>query len=160
MEFPGQELDPSCSCNFGDQTCVLALQRCCWSHCATAGTPWIVSFTLSLSLFFFLRAAPATYGDLQAGGQIRAVPGELHCSHSNQCRIQAVSVTYTIAHGNARSPTHWVRPGIEPTTSWFLVRFVSAAPRQELLLLLSNIHWEVQTNHLVYRKNLCTRVQT
>jgi len=26
-----------------------------------------------------------------------------------------------------------VRPGIEPTTSWFLVRFVSAAPRQELL---------------------------
>ena len=26
-----------------------------------------------------------------------------------------------------------MRPGIESATSWFLVRFVSAAPRQELL---------------------------
>ena len=27
-------------------------------------------------------------------------------------------------HGNARSLTHWARPGIEPATSWILVRFV------------------------------------
>ena len=27
----------------------------------------------------------------------------------------------------------WVRQGIEPTYSWFLVRFISAAPQQELL---------------------------
>ena len=40
---------------------------------------------------------------------------------------------YTTGHGNARSSTHWGRPGIEPTTSWFLVRFVSAVPQQELL---------------------------
>ena len=40
--------------------------------------------------------------------------------------------TYTTAHGNTRSLTHWVRPGIEPTTSWFLVGFVSAAPWREL----------------------------
>ena len=26
-----------------------------------------------------------------------------------------------------------MRPGIKPTTSWFLVRFISAVPRQELL---------------------------
>jgi len=50
-----------------------------------------------------------------------------------QCRIWAVSATYTTAHGNASSLTHWTRPGIEPTTSWFLIRFVSAAPQQELL---------------------------
>ena len=31
-----------------------------------------------------------------------------------------------------RSLTHWVRPEIEPATSWFLVRFISAVPRQEL----------------------------
>ena len=31
---------------------------------------------------------------------------------------------YTTAHSNTRSLTHWVRPGIEPTTSWFLVRFI------------------------------------
>ena len=30
--------------------------------------------------------------------------------------------------------THWGKPAIEPVTSWFLVRFVSAAPRRELLL--------------------------
>ena len=30
---------------------------------------------------------------------------------------------------------HWVRPGIEPTTTWFLVGFIFAAPRWELLFL-------------------------
>ena len=40
-----------------------------------------------------------------------------------QCGIRTTSVTYTTAHGNARSLTYWVRPGIKPTTSWILVRF-------------------------------------
>ena len=34
------------------------------------------------------------------------------------CQIRAMSVTYTTAQGNAGSVTHWVRPGIEPATSW------------------------------------------
>ena len=42
-----------------------------------------------------------------------------------QCQIWAVSVTHTRAHGNTRSLTHWARPGIEPSTSWFLVGFIS-----------------------------------
>ena len=50
---------------------------------------------------------------------------------SEQCHIWAASVTYTSAHGNTGSLTHWVRLGIEPTTSWFLVGFVSAAPWRE-----------------------------
>ena len=29
-------------------------------------------------------------------------------------------MTYTTAHGNARSLTQWVRPGIKPTSSWIL----------------------------------------
>ena len=37
----------------------------------------------------------------------------------------------TIAHGHAGSLTHWVRPGIEPTSSWILVRFVTAEPQWE-----------------------------
>ena len=50
-----------------------------------------------------------------------------------QRQIWAMSATYyTTAHGNAGSLTHWLRPGIEPATSWFLVRFVSDAPQQEL----------------------------
>ena len=49
-----------------------------------------------------------------------------------QCGIWATSVTYTTAHGNARSLTHWAWPGIEPVTSWFLIRVVSAASQREL----------------------------
>ena len=56
-------------------------------------------------------------------------------SEPQQLGIRAASVTYTTAHGNARSLTPWARPGIEPTTSWFLVRFVSSVSRRELLLL-------------------------
>ena len=33
--------------------------------------------------------------------------------------------TYTIAQGNPRSTTHWARPGIEPKSSWILVRLVT-----------------------------------
>ena len=50
----------------------------------------------------------------------------------HQHRIQATSATYTTAHSNARSLTHQARPGIELEIPWFLVGFVSAAPRPEL----------------------------
>ena len=43
-----------------------------------------------------------------------------------------VDVTYTTAHGNIRSVTHWARPGIEPAYSLVLVRFDTAEPQQEL----------------------------
>ena len=46
--------------------------------------------------------------------------------------IQAVSETYTEAHGNTGSLTHWVRSGIEPASSWILVGFITAEPWQEL----------------------------
>ena len=39
---------------------------------------------------------------------------------------------------NARSLTHSARPGIEPATPWFLVRFTSAVPQWELLLYFLN----------------------
>ena len=44
--------------------------------------------------------------------------------------IWVASVTYTIVHGNARPLTHWARPGIELTSSWILVRFISPVPQQ------------------------------
>ena len=52
---------------------------------------------------------------------------------SQQYQIHAMSETYTTAHSNARSSTHWTRPGIEPASSWLPARFVSAEPRWELL---------------------------
>ena len=49
-----------------------------------------------------------------------------------QHHIQATSVTCTRAHGNAGSLTHWASPGIKHTSSWILVRFVTAGPPWEL----------------------------
>ena len=40
---------------------------------------------------------------------------------AQQFGIWAASVTYATGHGNTRSLAHWARPGIKPTTSWFLV---------------------------------------
>ena len=61
-----------------------------------------------------------------------------------QHRIWASSVIYTTAHGNAKSLTHWARPGIKSTSSWILVGFVSAAPQWELPKLYKRGHWHCQ----------------
>ena len=82
-------------------------------------------------LFLLSRGATAAYGSSQARGSNQSYSCR-PTPQQQQPRIQATSATYTTAHGNARSLTHWVRPGIEPTTSWFSVGFVSAMPRWEL----------------------------
>ena len=41
-----------------------------------------------------------------------------------QQQIGSTSVTYSTAHGHARSFTHWARPGMEPSTLWFLDSFL------------------------------------
>ena len=98
-------------------------QNLCISH-----SPQQIHMLKSLS-FVFLRATPMAYG----GSQPRGLNQSYCCwPIPQQCRIQAVSATYTTARGNAGSLTHWVRPGMEPPTSWFLVWFVSAAPWWEL----------------------------
>ena len=40
-------------------------------------------------------------------------------------------MTYTTAHDHAESLTHSVRPGIEPPSSWILVRFTTTEPQWE-----------------------------
>ena len=62
------------------------------------------------------------------------------CSHwptaqPQQCQIWAASSNYNTAHSNARSLTHWERPGVEPTSSWILVGFVTTQPQWELQIL-------------------------
>ena len=92
-------------------------------------------------LFFFsfclFRAVPTAYGGSRARGLIGAVAAGLHHSHSKQCQIQAASATHTTAHSISGSLIHWARPGIESTTSRFLVGFVSAVPWQKLLGFLT-----------------------
>ena len=43
-----------------------------------------------------------------------------------------MAVTYTTPPGNTGPLTHWARPGIEPASSWMLVRFIFPEPRREL----------------------------
>ena len=65
---------------------------------------------------------------------------------SQQHDIWAMSATYTTTHNNAGSLNHWVWPGIKPTTSWMLVRFVTTEPWWELLFIcfgLNFIHYMV-----------------
>ena len=87
-------------------------------------------------LFFFLGLYPCHMEVPRLGGLIGAVATSLQHSHSN-----------------ARSLSHWVRPGIEPTTSWFLVRFVSTAPQWELPKQIFKFVWKhkkslnSQSNH-------------
>ena len=65
--------------------------------------------------FFYFWATPTAYGSTQARDLIGA------------------SLTYTTAHGNTRPLIHWARPGIEPESSWMLIRFVITEPRENYL---------------------------
>ena len=64
--------------------------------------------------FWLLRAALAAFGSSQARGRIGATAAVLHHSRSN-------TGSYTTAHGNAGSWTHWARPAVKPVSSWILV---------------------------------------
>ena len=46
--------------------------------------------------------------------------------------IWAKSETYTTARSNTGFLTHWARPGIEPASSWMLVRFIITELWREL----------------------------
>ena len=102
---------------------------CCEGTCRWLATVADSAFQFSadskwIHLFFL---APMAYGSSQARGLNQS------CSHwptpqPQQLGIWAVPTTYTIAHSNARSLTHWTRPGIKTTSSWILFGFVTAEP--------------------------------
>ena len=60
-----------------------------------------------------------------------------HPRHTEVARLgvelELQLLAYATAHGNARSLTHWSRPGIEPASSWMVVGFVTAEQWRELL---------------------------
>ena len=68
---------------------------------------FICHFYFCLFMYLFiLRATPTVHESSQARSQIKAAAASLHHSHSH-----------------ARSLTHWAGPGIEPASSWILVKF-------------------------------------
>ena len=102
----------------------------CWAMMGTPRTPLILYLFIYFCLFF-LGPHPQPLEVPRLG--VQSEP------HPQQCGIRATSATYTTAHGNARPLTHWWRPGIDPVSSWILVRFVSAEPWQELQELLLKV---------------------
>ena len=79
-------------------------------------------FGFIFSFCCLFRATPMVYGSSQASGLMRAPPAAY--SQLQQLWIRALSATYTTAHGNARSLTHWGRLGIEPASSRIVVGFL------------------------------------
>ena len=98
-------------------------------------TPWICGFVLFFCLCFLfclLGATPIAYGSSQARGQIGAAAAGLHHSHSNAGSESRLRPTPQL-EATLDTLTHWTKPGIEPASSWILVRFITAEPQQELL---------------------------
>ena len=101
---------------------VLFLPFCTWYH-------FIIYLFISLLLLLFLSFCLSQ----RCSCGIWRFPGQGSngsCSRwptpqPQQRRIWAASATYTTTHSNAGSLTHWAGPGIEPATSWFLLRFVN-----------------------------------
>ena len=95
-----------------------------WSRDNTLLTIWYLFF---LDLFFFFRAAPLAYGGPQVRGRIRAVASGLRHSHSNwgsEPRLRFTPQLTVMPDLYPWSLTHRVRPGMEPASSWMLVRFI------------------------------------
>ena len=91
----------------------------------------LIFFFFFVFLFAIPWATAEAYGGSQARGLIGATASGLHHSHSSSGSKLCLWPTPQLT-GNAGSLTHWARPGIKPETSWFLVGFTFAAPRQEL----------------------------
>ena len=89
--------------------------------------------------FFFciFRATLMAYGSSQARGRTGTTAISLHnYTTATATQIWAASATYTTAHSNAWSLTHWARSGIELSSLWLLVGFITTEPQHELHDLL------------------------
>ena len=73
----------------------------------------------------------------------------LACLTATAMPDPAASATYITAHSNTGYLTHWARPGIEPASSWILVRLISAVP-QWGTCLFSFFLFVVRTLHIPF----------
>ena len=88
-----------------------------------------VGVCLFVFFILFFRTTPAACGVSQARGPFGATAAGLHHSCSNINPSRVCSLHHSSGQCRMLNP---LRLGIEPATSWFLVRFISAMPRQEL----------------------------
>ena len=84
---------------------------CHWSDTQAQPAGEVISTRLFLFFFFFFpffTASPAVYGSSQVRGRRRAA-AEAHAISTAACSLH----THVAAWGNAGSPSHWPRPGID-----------------------------------------------
>ena len=74
-----------------------------------------VEMVLHSYIFFLFTASPVAYGSSGPGVELRLKLRPM--LQPQQYWIWAVSVTYAAGCSNAKSLTHWARPGVEPTFS-------------------------------------------
>ena len=102
-------------------------------HCSTAGSPnrgsicpWRVPSAFFFFFFFSFCFLGHTCGVWRLPGEGASWRfGGWPTRQPQQHGIWATPVTYPTTHGNAGSLTHWVRSGIERTSFWILVGFLT-----------------------------------
>ena len=101
-----------------ERTYMIILVRCLFPllGCKTFIKSLILYFIYFLGLHLWHMEVPrlGVQLELQLPANVTAIT-----------KIQAMSATYTTAHSNTRALTHWARPGMEPTSSWILVGFIT-----------------------------------
>ena len=102
---------------------------CCLSLLHRVGC---ISFFVCVFFCFvcLFRATSTAYGVPRLGVKSDLQP--LAHTTTTEMPDPNQSATQTTAHQNTGSLTRLARPGIEPASSWILVRFVSTEPRWEL----------------------------
>ena len=96
-------------------------------------TKFFFSLLFSSLLFSFLfKVAPVVYGSSQARGWIGAAAAVLSHSHSNAKSEPHLWPMLNLQQ--CQTLTHWARPGMEPASSWVLVRFIYIDPQWEPLI--------------------------
>ena len=114
-----------------------------WGPSCPESPCFLLSLWPVLFVCLFLRATLVAYLSSQAMSQIGAVADGLYNSHRNE-GSELWPTPQLIA--NTRSLTQWMRPWIEPTSSWILVRFVTTEPWWEppffFLFLATSWHME------------------
>ena len=89
---------------------------------------YFYSFLSLLFFCFFFGFCPFFLGLHPQHMEISRLGVELELQpmlQLQQCGIWAVPATCTTAHGNTGSLIHWARAGIQPASSWILVRFIN-----------------------------------
>ena len=106
----------------------------CFTQCSEGFVP----LPSSVFFFFLFRATPVAYGCSQARVRIGAASGAYTTATATQDPSHACDLHHT--HSNTGSPTHWVRPGIEPASSQTLCWVLNLLIQNEKSCLLpSNV---------------------